>query len=61
LKDKEIDEDSPEITAEMFSEAVVPQQSKSVERHRKWQATLDQEVFFNQVFGSHNNDNRPIR
>jgi len=33
---------------------------ESVERHRKWQATLNQEDFFNQVFGSRNNDNHPI-
>lgn len=25
---------------------------ESVQRHRRWQATLDQQVFFNQVFGS---------
>jgi len=33
---------------------------ESVERHRKWQTTLNQEDFFNQVFGSRNNDNHPI-
>jgi hypothetical protein len=39
----------------------LPRKSRleSVERHRKWQETLNQEDFFNQVFGSHNNDNRP--
>ncbi|OQY54068.1 MAG: hypothetical protein DRR08_14735 [Candidatus Parabeggiatoa sp. nov. 2] len=30
---------------------------ESVERHQKWQATLNQED--SQVFGSHNNDNSP--
>ena len=25
---------------------------ESVTRHRRWQATLDQQVFFDQVFGS---------
>lgn len=25
---------------------------ESVQRHRRWQATLDQQTFFNQVFGS---------
>jgi uncharacterized protein YcgL (UPF0745 family) len=32
---------------------------ESVERHRQWQATLNQEEFFHQVFGSINhNDNQ---
>jgi len=35
------------------------QRIESVERHRKWQATLNQEDFFSQVFGSDNNDNPP--
>ncbi len=28
-----------------------PRRLESVERHRRWQATLDQEKFFDQVFG----------
>jgi hypothetical protein len=31
----------------------LPRRLESVERHRKWQATLNQEYFFSQVFGSH--------
>ncbi|KHD09757.1 hypothetical protein PN36_14650 [Candidatus Thiomargarita nelsonii] len=33
------------------------QRIESVERHRKWQETLNQEEFFSQVFGSPDNDN----
>ena len=29
-----------------------PPRMESVQRHRRWQATLDQEAFFNQVFGA---------
>ena len=29
-----------------------PPRIESVQRHRRWQATLDQETFFNQVFGA---------
>lgn len=30
---------------------------ESVKRHRQWQETLNQEDFFNQVFGTHKNNN----
>jgi len=30
---------------------------ESVKRHRQWQKTLNQEDFFNQVFGSHQDNN----
>ena len=29
-----------------------PRRLESVERHRQWQATLDQKQFFDQLFGS---------
>ena len=29
-----------------------PPRIESVQRHRRWQATLDQEAFFKQVFGA---------
>jgi len=29
-----------------------PYRVESVQRHRQWQATLDQQAFFNQVFGA---------
>jgi hypothetical protein len=29
-----------------------PPRMESVQRHRRWQATLDQETFFKQVFGA---------
>ncbi len=30
----------------------LPPRMESVQRHRRWQATLDQQTFFNQVFGA---------
>lgn len=29
-----------------------PPRTESVQRHRRWQATLDEETFFGQVFGA---------
>ena len=40
------------IEATRFLTLPHPPRLESVQRHRQWQATLDQQAFFSQVFGS---------
>jgi hypothetical protein len=40
------------IEAMRFLNLPRPRRLESVERHRRWQASLDQDQFYDQIFGS---------